>query len=458
MSERVKMPDLTTGSVAKSLLIFSLPFLGSSILQTLYSTVDTIIVGQFAGSAGLTAVNNASNIVNAMANIGLGASAGAAVLVSQYAGAKQYEGIRRTFGTAITISLMIAVAMTVVVCMLLSHILGWINIPEEAYSEAWNYLLIRTLCLVISFSYNTLSSVLRGMGDSRRPLYFTGIASVMNILLDLLFVGAFSWGTGGAAIATEISELFALVCAIVYIRKKKEPALMLRRSDLKIHRPTAKVVLKVGIPSSFQYLFIDLSFVFVNSMVNVYGLVASSAVAVSSKIVNLGQVGLSALSTGAATMAGQNMGAGKPDRAGRTIKVGVRMALVISAVILTLIQLFPTPIVRLFTSDAEVIEESVRALRIMSLMYIPASFLFIYTCIANAVGFTAFALLCYVLDGVVVRIAASVILSNVLGMGLTGIYWGMGLAPTLSAVIAGIYFYSGKWRTRRLLESKDLRV
>ncbi len=458
MSELRKPLDLTEGSVTKNLLLFSLPFLASSILQTMYSTVDTIVVGQFVGSAGLTAVNNASNITNAMMNVGLGASAGAAVLVSQYAGAKEYDGIRRTLGTAMTISLSIAVALSVIICALLNNILRWINIPAEAWSEARNYLLIRTVCLVFSFAYNTLTSVLRGTGDSKRPMYFVAVASVMNVFLDLLFVGVFHWGAGGAAAATELSQLAALIWAIVYIRKKQDQALMLRRSDLRIHWPTAKVVLKVGIPSSFQYLFIDLSFVFVNSMINAYGIIASSAVAVGSKLVNLGQVGLSALSTGAATMAGQNIGASKPDRAKQTIRVGVRMALAISLVVLALIQLFPEPLVRLFNNEPEVVAEGIRCLRILSIMYIPASFLFLYTCIANAVGFTAFALLCYILDGVVVRIAASLLLSEVLGMGITGIYWGMGLAPSLSAILAGAYFYSGKWRNRKLLTSKTLTV
>jgi putative MATE family efflux protein len=458
MSQQRKPLDLTQGSVTRNLLLFSLPFLASSILQTLYSTVDTIIVGQFVGSAGLTAVNNTSYITNAMSNIGLGASAGAAVLVSQYAGAKQYDGIRRTLGTALTISLSFAVVLSLLVCTLMDPLLGWINIPEQALTEAHNYLMIRAVCLVFSFTYNTLTSVLRGTGDSKRPMYFVAVASVMNVFLDLLFVGAFQWGAGGAAVATELSQLFALVWAILYIRKKQDQALMLRRQDFRIHWPTAKVVLKVGIPSSFQYLFIDLSFVFVNSMINAYGIIASSAVAVGSKVVNLGQVGLSALSTGAATMAGQNIGAGKPDRAGQTIRVGVRVALSTSLVVLALIQLFPEQLVRLFNSEPDVITEGVRCLRILSLMYIPASFLFIYTCIANAVGFTTFALLCYILDGVVVRIAASVLLSKVLGMGLVGIYWGMGLAPSLSAILAGAYFYSGKWRNRKLLENKALQV
>ena len=229
-----------------------------------------------------------------------------------------------------------------------------------------------------------------------------------------------------------------------------------RPSQYKIHRPTAKLVLKIGVPSSFQYLFIDLSFVFVNSIINSYGVIAASAVAVGSKVVNLGQIGVSALATGVGTMCGQNIGAGKPDRAARIIHVGVRCALAVAVVMFAIIQAIPGPLVRLFNSDPAALEESIRCLRLLSIMVFPAAFFFIYVSISTAVGFTTFSMFCHVLDGVVVRVVLSLLLTNVFGMGLVGVYLGMGLAPTLSAVIAGVYFYSGRWRKRKLLESKEL--
>ncbi len=448
--------DLTTCNITGGLLRFSLPFLASSILQTLYSTVDTIIVGQFVGSAGLAAVNNVSYICNAASNIGLGASAGAAVLIAQYCGAKNDEGVHRTVGTALTISGIMAVIMSVIVCCFLSPILTLVNIPAEARHEAYYYLLIRATCFPVSFFYSCITSFLRGMGDSKRPLYFSAVASVANVFLDLLFVAVLPWGAGGAALATEISEVFALIWAFLYLKKHQPGMLSLNPQQYKIHGPTAKLVLKVGIPSSFQYLFIDLSFVFVNSIINSYGVIAASAVAVGSKVVNLSQTGISALSTGVGTMAGQNIGAGKPDRAGKTIQVGVRCALVVAVVMFLIIQAIPGPLVKLFNRDPAALSESIRCLRYLSLMAFPSAFFFIYIAIATAVGFTTFSMFCHVLDGVVVRVALSLLLTKVFGMELVGVYLGMGLAPSLSAVIAGIYFYSGKWRTRKLLESKEL--
>ncbi len=454
---KAKTPlDLTTCNITSGLIRFSLPFLASSILQTLYSTVDTIIVGQFVGSAGLAAVNNVSYICNAASNIGLGASAGSAVLIAQYCGAKNQEGIHRTVGTALSISAMMAVVISLVVCLFLGPLLTLINIPAEARGEAYNYLMIRAVCFLISFLYNSITSFLRGMGDSKRPLYFSAVASVANVFLDLLFVAGFSWGAGGAALATEISEVFALIWAFLYLKKRQPGMLTLKPSQYKIHKPTAKVVLKVGVPSSFQYLFIDLSFVFVNSIINSYGVIAASAVAVGSKVVNLSQTGISALSTGVGTMAGQNIGANQPDRAAKTIRVGVRCALAVAVVMFCIIQAIPGPLVRLFNSDPAALEESIRCLRYLSLMAFPSAFFFLYIAIATASGFTTFSMFCHILDGVVVRVALSLLLTRVFGMGLTGVYLGMGLAPTLSAVIAGIYFYSGKWRSRKLLESKEL--
>lgn len=448
--------DLTTCSITGGLIRFSLPFLVSSILQTLYSTVDTIIVGQFAGSAGLAAVNNVSYICNAASNIGLGASAGSAVLIAQYFGAKNEAGVHRTVGTALSISTIMAILISLIVCIFINPILTLVNIPPEARSEAHHYLMIRAACFLISFFYNSITSLLRGMGDSRRPLYFSAVASLANVALDLLFVAGFQWGAGGAALATEISEVFALVWAFLYLRKHQPGILTLNPSQYKIHGPTAKMVLKIGVPSSFQYLFIDLSFVFVNSIINSFGLIAASAVAVGSKVVNLSQIGISALSTGVGTMAGQNIGAGKPERAGKTIRVGVRIALVIAIVMFCIIQAFPVPLVKLFNRDPAALEESIRCLRYLSLMAFPSAFFFIYISIATAVGFTTFSMFCHILDGVVVRVALSLLLTKVFGMGLVGVYLAMGLAPSLSAVFAAVYFYSGAWKRRKLLETNGL--
>lgn len=454
---KTKTPlDLTTCDIKKGLIQFSLPFLASYILQTTYSTVDTIIVGQFAGSAGLAAVNNVTFICNAASNIGLGASAGSAVLIAQYAGAKNQQGIHRTVGTALSISVIMAVIMSVLVCTFIQPLLNLMNIPAEARQEAFNYLIVRAICFMISFIYNSITSFLRGMGDSKRPLYFSAVASVGNVFLDLLFVAVFHWGAGGAALATEISQGFALIWAFIYLKKHQPGMITMKPSQYKIHGPTAKTVLKVGVPASLQYVFIDLSFVFVNRIINSYGVIAASAVAVGSKVVNLGQVGISALSTGVGTMAGQNVGADKPDRAAKCVKVGVVYSVILAVVIIGIIQAFPEPLVRLFNSDPEALEESVRALRCLSLMAITGAFFFNYVAIAQAVGATGFAMVCYILDGVVVRIALSLILTEIFNMGLVGVYLGMGLAPSLSAVISGIYFYSGIWKRKKLLESEDL--
>lgn len=456
MSKKKAPLDLTTCPIASGLLRFSVPFLASSILQTLYSTVDTIIVGQFVGSAGLAAVNNVSYICNAASNIGLGASAGAAVLIAQYCGAKNDSGIHRTVGTALSISGIMAVLIAVVVCCLLNPILNLVNIPPEARQEAFNYLLIRAVCFPVAFFYSCITSFLRGMGDSKRPLYFSAVASVANVFLDLLFVAVLPWGAAGAALATEIAEVFALIWAFLYLKKHQPGMLTLSPQQYKIHRPTARLLLKVGIPSSFQFLFIDLSFVFVNSIINSYGVIAASAVAVGSRVVHLGQIGISALSTGVGTMAGQNIGAGQPDRAGKTIQVGIRCALVVAVVMFCIIQAIPGPLVRLFNRDPAALAESIRCLRYLSIMLFPSSFFFIYVAISTAVGFTTFSMFCHVLDGVVVRVSLSLLLTRVFGLGLVGVYLGMGLAPTLSGIIACAYFYSGKWRNRRLLESKAL--
>ena len=421
--------DLTTCNITGGLLKFSLPFLGSSVLQSLYSAVDTVIVGQFAGSAGLAAVNNVSFVCNAAGNIGLGASAGAAVLIAQYFGAKNQEGVNRTLGTSLTIGAFMAVVMSLLVCIFIQPLLTLLNIPPEARQEAYNYLMIRAVCFLVTFTYLTLTSALRGMGDSKRPLYFSAVASAVNVVLDLLFVAVIPWGAGGAALATVISEFAALVWAFLYLRKHQPGLLTAKLSQYKIHGPTAKTVLKIGIPSSCQFLFIDFSFIYVNRIINGYGLIAASAVAVGSKINGLAQVGISALSTGVGTMAGQNIGAGRPDRAGKTVRVGVRCALVTAIVAYAIVALFPEPLVLLFNRDPAAIAESVRCLRLLTLMVFPAAFFFVYVSMATAVGFTAFSMVCFILDGVVVRIALTLLLTRCSSWASRGCIWAWDWLP-----------------------------
>ena len=456
MSKKTDTLDLTTCDIKKGLIRFSLPFLGAFLLQSLYSTVDTIIVGQFAGSAGLAAVNNTTYICNAACNIGMGASVGSTVLIAQYCGAKNEAGIHRTIGTALSISAIMAVILSVLVCSFANPLLNLMDIPPEARQEAYNYLIVRSVCFITCFLYSSITSFLRGMGDSKRPLYFSAVACVTNVVLDLLFVAVFEWGAGGAALATEISQAFALVWAFLYLRKNQPGLVTLKPSQYKIHGPTAKTVLKIGIPSSCQYVFIDLSFIFVNSIINGFGLIAASAVAVGGKIINLGQVVVTALATGIGTMAGQNIGAGQQDRAAKCVKIGFWYSLIVGVIVFVIIQLFPEQLVRLFNSDPEAMAESARCLRIYSLMMFTGAVFFTHISIAQAVGATGFAMFTYILDGVVVRISLSLLLTRVFDLGLVGIYFGLGLAPLLSGIIAVIYFYSGVWRKKKLLEDSAL--
>lgn len=318
--------------------------------------------------------------------------------------------------------------------------------------------MIRAACFLISFFYNSITSFLRGMGDSKRPLYFSAVASVANVFLDLLFVAVFRWGAGGAAFATEIAEVFALVWAFAYLKKHQPGMLTLKPSQYKIHKPTAKMVLKIGVPSSFQYLFIDLSFVFVNSIINSYGVIAAGAVAVGSKVVNLSQIGISALSTGVGTMAGQNIGANQPDRAAKTIRVGVRCALAVAIVMFAIIQTGPGAAGAAVQPGPGGTEESVRLPPVSFGHGLPVGILLYLYLHCHGVGFYD---LLHVLPYSRWRGGPGgpePLLTRVFDMGLPGVYLGMGLAPSLSAVIAGIYFYSGKWRKRKLLDSKELQT
>ena len=439
---KVKQPlDLTTCPITSGLIRFSLPFLASSILQTMYSTVDTIIVGQFCGSAGLAAVNNVSYICNAAGNIGLGASAGSAVLIAQYCGAKNEEGVHRTVGTALSISAIMAVILSVIVCCFVGPILNLVNIPLEARGEARNYLMIRAACFLISFFYNSITSFLRGMGDSKRPLYFSAVASIANVFLDLLFVAALHMGAGGAAIATEIAELISLVWAFLYLRTHQPGMLTLDPHQYQIHGPTAKTVLKIGIPSSFQYLFIDLSFVFVNSIINGYGESAMAGFTAGFKILIFCTTCICTLGTGLTNYASQNLGAGEIKR----IKTGFLSELVISSavsmVLFALVFLFSGTLVGLFLEDggSAALDYGKLFVKIVSPFFIVVNLKVAADCTVRGCGGNLGFMVSTFAD-LILRVAFAFILSPVLGM--QGVFWSWPIGWGIGTVIALLFYFN----------------
>lgn len=277
--------DFTNGNIPRQLIWFTLPFMASNALQVLYSTIDMMIVGKYVGTAGLSAVSLSSLVVNLAAMICLGISNAGQVLISQAIGSGKKEKINNIIGTLFSILVVLAVIFSVIFLVFKNGILALMNVPEESYEMALDYLVICGIGLVFTAGYNMVSAVLRGMGDSKRPLLFIVIASVINLVLDILFTGILGWGVAGAAWATIIGQAASFVFSIYYLHKRKEEFCFdFKKESFLIKKKYAKMIISLGAPMAVQSGFINISMLFVNSIINQVGVVASATFGVGIRI------------------------------------------------------------------------------------------------------------------------------------------------------------------------------
>ena len=339
--------DLSQGNVVKQLLWFSIPFIISNIIQTLYNVADMIIVGQFCGTVSMSGVNIGGQVTLLVTNMIVGLSTGATVLIAQYKGYGARDEMKETVSTLFTALLVLAGVLTVAMVALRGPILRLINTPPESFSEANSYLLITALGTVFIFGYNAFSAVMRGMGDSRHPLLFVGIACVINVVLDVALVAGLHMGAAGAALATVFSQAVSMVLCISYFRKN-EFIFDFNIKSFKFYKERLKMLLKIGIPNSVQNVIVNLSFLFLTALVNTWGVTASAAVGAVGKFNGFAILPAIAMSASISAMSAQNIGAGERKRAVLTMKYGMLMAIVMSWSIFIVARIFPREIMMIF--------------------------------------------------------------------------------------------------------------
>ena len=438
--------NLSEGNVVKQLILFSLPFLAANIIQSLYSVADMLIVGQFSGTASMSGVNIGSQVTFIITNLVFGLCTGGTVLIGQYMGAKRKEDLSQTVATLMTMLLFAAVIMTLVMSMMKDPILHLIQTPEESYAEARSYLAITLLGLVFIFGYNVFSAIMRGMGDSKRPFYFVTIACVTNIILDLILVGAFHMGAGGAAIATVFSQAVSMITCI-WVMVRSDFVFDFKPSSFRIYKPKMAKIFRLGTPSAIQNGVTSLSFMIITILVNVIGGVnASAAVGVVGKFNGFAIMPAVAMSASISTMSAQNIGAGKWDRAIRVCKLGTTVAAIISVCIFAVAQLFPAEILKLFNDNPEMIAYGIEYMRTFSCDYLIVPFVFCINGLFVGAGHTTFSLINNMLSAVVLRIPACVLFGAVMGLGLRGIGMGAPVASAGSLILILAFLISGKWR------------
>lgn len=437
--------NLTEGSVVSQLLRFAIPFILSNLIQSLYNVADMFIVGKFNGSAGISAVNSGGQVTFIATNLVVGLCAGATVIIAQHMGTKNKNAIKETISTLLIALFVVGIAMMVIMFFLSSHILNWINTPEDAFTGAREYLDITIAGTLFIFGYNALSAIMRGMGDSKTPLIFVAVACVVNIGLDILLVGPFSMGARGAAIATVVAQAISVILCIIYL-KKNDFAFDFKLSSFRFHKERLSVLLKIGIPTSVQNVITNFSFLVLTALVNSYGTSASAALGVVGKFNGFAILPAVAMSASISAMVAQNIGAGMFDRAKHTMRIGTIIGFSMSFIIFVFAQLFPAQILEFFNNeDPEMITQGVEYMRSFSFDYIFAPLFFGFVGLITGAGHTKFSLVSNMLSALILRIPIALLFGSVFKLGLFGIGLGGPIASFGSLILAIWYYKSNRW-------------
>ena len=346
--------DLTSGSVWKNIVYFSLPYLLSYFLQTLYGLADLFIVGQFDGVASTTAVSIGSQVMHMLTVMIVGLAMGTTVNIGRAVGARDSQKASKVVGNTTVLFVGVSVVLAVVLLVLVQPIVRVMSTPVEAVEGTVRYLTICFIGIPFITAYNVIASIFRGLGDSKSPMYFIAVACVANIALDYLFIGALHMGPAGAALGTTLSQTISVAVSLLVILKKKT-GISVKRADFRPERVTMGQVLKIGVPIAAQDGFIQVAFIIITIIANRRGLSVAAAVGIVEKIISfLFLVPSSMLSTVSA-LGAQNMGAGKYERADQILRYAMGIAVGFGLIVSLLIQIIAGPVVGLFTTDATVI-------------------------------------------------------------------------------------------------------
>lgn len=346
--------DLTSGSVWKNIVYFSLPYLLSYFLQTLYGLADLFIVGQFDGVASTTAVSIGSQVMHMLTVMIVGLAMGTTVNIGRAVGARDSQKASKVVGNTTVLFVGVSVVLAVVLLVLVQPIVRVMSTPAKAVEGTVRYLTICFIGIPFITAYNVIASIFRGLGDSKSPMYFIAVACVANIALDYLFIGALHMGPAGAALGTTLSQTISVAVSLLVILKKKT-GISVKRADFRPERVTMGQVLKIGVPIAAQDGFIQVAFIIITIIANRRGLSVAAAVGIVEKIISfLFLVPSSMLSTVSA-LGAQNMGAGKYERADQILRYAMGIAVGFGLIVSLLIQIIAGPVVGLFTTDATVI-------------------------------------------------------------------------------------------------------
>ena len=461
-SKKAIIRDLTKGSVPRTLFSFSLPLFLSGLLQMVYNMVDMIVVGNFVGTNGLSAVSIGGEVLMLITFVAMGFSNAGQILISRYVGEKRYDLVGEMVGTLFTLLESLAFVIMVIFLFGYQGLLRWLNTPEEIWEYTRQYCVTCIYGVIFIYGYNLVSAILRGMGDSKHPFVFIALASVINVILDILLVGPAGLGPFGAALATVIGQAVSFLFALRLLYKNREHIHFdFHPSHFRIGKRVIRPLLSLGIPMVIQSAAITFSMLFVNSYINSYGTVAVAVTGVARKLESMISVVSQAISSAGGAMISQALGARKTERVPKVVFHALWIVAIPSAIFALITWRRPEWLFGLFSSDPAVLS--------MALTYVPVAMIQYLGCtlrppnfaLINGSGNSRLNLLVALLDGIFCRIGLSLFLGVGLAWGIRGFWYGNALSGLVPFLIGAAYLFSGRWkraargRSSRIAEPED---
>lgn len=447
--------DLTEGPIVKNIILFSVPILLSNFLQQLYNSVDSMVVGRYAGADSLAAVGSTGALINLLIGFFLGISTGTGIIYAMHFGAGDYKGLKKLIDSAIVLSILISVIITVAGVFFSDALLGIMNIPEKIYSEAKSYLLIILYGTVANMVYNVGAGMIRAEGDSFRPLMYLAIGGVGNLFVDILLVAKFNMGAAGAAVATVVSQIVTAILVVIRLMKlNKEYALNLRK--IRPDRLAAWDITRMSVPCGLQNSMYNISNFIVQVKINSFGPVAMAGITAYGKIDAFIYMPMGALSLAVSTYIGQNLGAGRFDRMRKGILTTLFLGIFTGGFLSILVYLFFNPLIRLFTTQADAIAFG----REMMLFLVPVAWTYMVTdCLGGAIRGSGGAGIVTIIIGITVCLSRILWLEIVLKLYpvIENVFIVYPISWTLCNIVMTIYYFKKSTLRKSILKQCALR-
>lgn len=449
---KTMVKNLTEGSIIKALLTYAAPLFLANLLQAVYNVVDMVVVGQVEGGIGMAAVSIGGEVLHLMTFLIMGFNSAGQVIISQYVGAKKHDGIVKMIATMFTIVFCIAAAILVICIVIGDAPLRWLNTDEIAFAETHNYYMTCVFGIFFIAGYNVVCAILRGLGDSKRPFIFIVIASVLNIILDIVFVKFLGMGAFGAALATVIGQAVSFITAFAYLyHKRAEFGFDFKLKSFRVYPDVAKPLVKLGIPMAIQSAAVTLSKTVLAAWINNSGYEYSALAGIYNKLgLFAGIVSFSFIAAGSANI-GQSIGARKYERVPKILLLVSLIMIVVCGGLCVVVLLFPTQVFSMFTTDDAI-------LSISGVLIFPIIVNFLGTAartfgfsLINGSGNSKLNLIIALLDGIVFRIGLSYLLGFTFGLSVKGFWLGDGFAGWVPMFVAFGFLASGKWKSDRLV-------